>query len=356
MDEPLAGGETETILAALADSETAISDKHDQKGLALHVSLADIRPELRARAALLGLLLLPFNERRLRAAGRATRLLRGMHTRKLHYEQRDIDGPNGGKLRLCIYTPHQPRPGVPGLLWMHGGGYAIGAPEQGEAFIRRFIEASGCVVVAPDYTLSIDAPYPAALEDCYAALLWLKANAGKYGVRTDQLMVGGDSAGGGLAAALSLYARDRGEVAIAFQMPLYPMLDDRMDTESARDNNAPAWNSKSSEAAWRLYLDKRFGTNDVPAYAAPARAADLGGLPPACFYVGSLEPFRDEAKTYAERLQKSGVRVRFRVFDGCFHAFDMLCGRTAVAREATAFLLDAFRHASAHCFAEQPVR
>src|SRR5690606_30824760 len=132
---------------------------------------------------------------------------------------------------------------VPGVLWIHGGGYAQGVPEMSHDMYRQLIGTRDCVIVAPDYRLSIDAPYPAALEDCYEVLLWMKDHAQELGIRSDQLMVGGESAGGGLTAALAMYARDRGEVNLAFQMPLYPMIDDRMVTESAGDNNAYVWNS-----------------------------------------------------------------------------------------------------------------
>jgi len=231
-------------------------------------------------------------------------------------------------------------------------GYAIGAPEQDEGFIQRFIGESGAVVVSPDYTLSVDRPYPAALNDCYAALLWLRDNGGRYGMREDQIFVGGDSAGGGLAAALSLYARDRGEVNIAFQMLLYPMLDDRL-TESSRDNAAPVWNTESNENGWMLYLGDLYGTDCVPAYAAPGRAKDYSGLPPACSFVGSLEPFRDETAAYIENLRKAGVTAEFKVFDGCFHAFDLICGKSQVGREAAAFLMESYRYAAGNYFAEQ---
>mgnify|MGYP001125490301 CR=1 FL=1 len=122
----------------------------------------------------------------------------------------------------------------------------------------------------------------------------MKAHAQELGIRDDQIMVGGDSAGGGLAAALTLYARDQQDVAIAFQMPIYPMLDDRMETESAQNNDMPVWNSKSNALAWRLYLAGLFGTDHVPPYAAPARADRYEDLPPTVTFVGDLEPFRDE--------------------------------------------------------------
>ncbi len=313
-----------------------------------------IHPELRKTGIFIRFVLPSFTERKFHMAKTMIRFMKGKYRSGLKYEQEYIPRVDGSRLRVCVYSPLSPSTNVPGLLWIHGGGYALGTPEQDELFIKRFVEASGCVVVSPDYRLSVDAPYPAALEDCYAALLWLKKHGGDYGMRDDQIMIGGDSAGGGLTAAVSLYARDKNEVAIAFQMPLYPMLDDRMNTPSARDNDAPLWNSKSNDISWRLYLGDLFGKPDVPAYAAPARAEDLRNLPPTCSFVGSIEPFRDEAVAYLEKLHASGVPVHYKVFKGCFHAFDIVCAKSSVAREAADFLMGSFRYAVDHYFAKQP--
>jgi acetyl esterase/lipase len=192
-------------------------------------------------------------------------------------------------------------------------------------------------------------PYPAALEDCCAALLWLRENGGRYGMRPDQVFIGGSSAGGGLTAALSLYARDAG-IPVAFQMPLYPMLDDR-PTPSNTGNTAPLWNSKSNARGWRLYLGGLYGQPQVPAYAAPARAETWAGLPPTCTFVGDIEPFFDETTAYADNLRRNGIPVHFKIFPGCFHAFDLVCPNTQVAKEAADFLEEAFRYAVGHYFA-----
>jgi len=254
-------------------------------------------------------------------------------------------------LKPSIWTEKQED--VPGVLWLHGGGYAIGTPEQAAGKAKCLINASPCIVVAPDYRLSPEAPYPAALEDGYQALLWMKNNAGALGIRENQLMVGGDSAGGGLTAALTLYARDKDEVAIAFQMPLYPMLDDRMETESARNNNAPVWNTKSNFNAWKLYLGDLFGSSDVPVYAAPARAVDYSNLPPTVTFVGELEPFRDETMHYVQHLREAGVPVEFDLYQGCYHAFDQVCPRAKVSKEAINFLLNSFKYAVENYYAKQ---
>jgi len=155
----------------------------------------------------------------------------------------------------------------------------------------------------------------------------------------------------GSTAAVCLYARDKGEVNIAFQLPLYPMLDDRMITASSQNNDAPVWNTASNEAAWALYLE---GVEDVPAYAAPARAEDLRGLPPVCTYVGTIEPFHDETVDFVDRLREQGVAVAFKEYEGCFHAFDMMGAGTKVGKDARAFLLENFRAAQSRYFASDP--
>lgn len=268
-----------------------------------------MHPELRLAGSLARLLLPDFSEGLFKVSNLILETFgRGVDlTEEADYEEIYIDREDGSKLRLCVYTPEVKRENVPGLLWIHGGGYAMGIPEQDYAFIENFVAASGCVVAAPDYTNSTAAPYPAALNDCYAALLWLRDNGGRFGMRPDQVFVGGDSAGGGLTAAVCLLARDLGEVSVAFQMPLYPMLDDRMTTASSQNNDAPIWSSQSNEAAWKLYLGEDYGTDAVSKYAAPARETDYRGLPPALTYVGTVEPFTDETIRFVEDLRAAGV-------------------------------------------------
>ena len=171
---------------------------------------------------------------------------------KIKCEQIKIPRADGSELRLCVYSPREREGEMPGLLWIHGGGYAMGIPEQDHGFVRSFVGATGCVMVVPDYKKSLYAPFPAALEDCYLALLWLKENGEKYGMRRDKIFVGGNSAGGGMTAALTLYARDRGEVNIAFQMPLYPMLDarPRLQKTTTRPSGTRSRTSPRGSSIW----------------------------------------------------------------------------------------------------------
>ena len=317
-------------------------------------------PELRAAGVLLRLLLPAFHKPAFRLSNRALSLGKGRRARGMRCGEVFIPRPSGsaarGPLRLRVYRPLEEGAARPGILWLHGGGYALGIPEQDEGFIRGFVHGRGCAVVAPDYCLSLRAPYPAALEDAYLALEWLRDNATALNVRPDQLMAGGDSSGGGLCAALAVHARDRGGPVLAFQMPLYPMLDDRMATPSARDNDAPVWNTRSNRNAWKLYLGALYGTEAVPPAAAPGRLKDFSGLPPAFTYVGSLEPFRDEALAYVEGLKAAGVPAECAVFQGCFHGFDILLPRSTPARRARALLMERFDYAAAQYFARQPER
>ena len=268
---------------------------------------------------------------------------------------RRVSIPAGGhQLRLLVLRPlNQGENEVPGVLWLHGGGYRHGSAK--DVFVTRalsLVVKFGMVLVAPDYRLSGKHPYPAGLYDCYAALLWLKEHAGELKVRSDQIMVGGESAGGGLTAALCMLAHDRGDVNIAFQMPLYPMLDDR-DTDSSRDNHARNWNTKKNHKAWKLYLRDAYGMDLVPCYAAPARREDFSGLPPCYTYVGDIEPFYDETLAYVRRLQEAGIRAEADVWPDWFHAYDILFPAKKESREAIARFEEKVAWAIAHDFAPQ---
>ena len=212
----------------------------------------------------------------------------------------------------------------PALLWIHGGGYVIGEAAQDDLLCRRFATEVGATVVSVDYRLAPEHPYPAPVEDCYAALAWL---AGLPSVDPARVAVGGASAGGGLAATLALLARDRGEIAVAAQLLVYPMIDDRTVDRVGLDNPGHRlWNQSSNRFGWRAYL----GGAD-PEVAVPARRADLAGLPPAWIGVGTLDLFHDEDLAYAERLREAGVPCEVMVVDGAFHGFDGIAPKAEVS-------------------------
>ena len=258
-----------------------------------------------------------------------------------------------GSIPALLLDPKGETPnGAAGVLWVHGGGYATGMKEM--VHMSRAVElvkSRGAVVLSPGYRLSPFAPYPAALDDCYAALCYLKENSAALGVRSDQLMVGGESAGGGLTAAVCIKARDTGDVDVAFQMPLYPMLDDR-DTDSSRDNHGRVWNTRRNHLAWRLYL-RGVDRAHLPPYAAPARLDDFAGLPPAYSFVGDGEPFYTETVSYFDRLREAGIWAELDVYHTDMHAFDMMQPRAALSTQAAEAFLKSFDYAREHFFAPQ---
>jgi acetyl esterase/lipase len=268
-------------------------------------------------------------------------LLRGKNIRGLVCWERHIPSRNDGPpIRVRIYRPSAAAGPLPVMLYFHGGGYVHGVPEQFGSSIKDFIETEPCIIVAPDYRKAVQWPYPAAFDDCYDTLLWIRDHAVSLGGRADRFIVSGHSAGGGLAAAVSLKATDTGDATIAFQMPLYPMIDDRRNSASAVGNNAPVWDEKANRLAWSRYLD---GVENVTPYAAPARCTDYTKLPPTITFVGSLEPFRDETKTYVEKLRRANVPVEFEIFDGAFHGFDLMVPDAPISRRANRFLMENFR-------------
>lgn len=262
-------------------------------------------------------------------------------------EDRTVPGPEGGPdVRLRTYRPQGEDDPRPGLYWIHGGGMVIGAPEMDDAMLVELVERLGLVAVSVDYRLAPEHPYPAPVEDCYAGLAWTGANAAELGIDPARLAVGGASAGGGLAAATVLLARDRGGPAIVFQLLVCPMLDDRDSTPSSRAfADAVVWDRSANLFGWTALLGDRVGADDVPPYAAPARATDLSGLPPAFVDVGELELFRDECADYALRLAQAGVSTEFHLYPGAFHGFDIMVPGAALSARAKETRVAALRRA-----------
>ena len=223
---------------------------------------------------------------------------------------------------------------APGVVMIHGGGFVIGSVETEHAGAAAMAIDSGAVVVSVDYRLAPEHPYPAGVHDCYAALTYLHAEADALGVDPARVALAGASAGGGLAAATALLARDRGGPAVCFQLLQIPELDDRFETGSMKTFvDTPLWNRPLAEQSWQAYLGPLYGAADVPAYAAPARAADLSGLPPAYISTAENDPLRDEGITYALRLLQAGVSVELHQFPGTFHG-SALVTSAAVSRRS----------------------
>ncbi|MFI8827020.1 alpha/beta hydrolase [Streptomyces sp. NPDC053431] len=228
-------------------------------------------------------------------------------------EVEDLTVPADPDVPVRVYRPRGARGAV---VWLHGGGYVMGDPHTEHPWATRIAAGSGAVVVSVGYRLAPEHPYPAALDDAYAVLEWTVAHAAALGVDPDRIAVGGHSAGGGLAAAVALRARDEGGPAIRFQLLNQPQLDDRQETWSQRHFTDTPWITRDKTAAsWRHYLGGRPATP----YAAPARAEDLGGLPPAYIATAELCPNRDEDIDYALRLMRAGVSVELHQWPGTFH-------------------------------------
>ena len=237
---------------------------------------------------------------------------------------RKAPGPAGApEVFVRIYQPTDRPATLPALLWIHGGGYVLGSVERDDLLAKHLARVGQCVVASVEYRLAPEHPFPAPVEDCYAALKWLSAHSAEFGVNKSRIAIGGASAGGGLAAGLALLARDRAEVEVAFQLLIYPMIDDRnIAPASATVPDAFVWSRENNRMGWRALLGREPGGADVSPYAAAARATDLRGLPPAYIPVGDLDLFLDENITYAQRLLAAGVPTELHVYPGAFHGFN----------------------------------
>jgi acetyl esterase/lipase len=247
-------------------------------------------------------------------------------------ERRDHAVPGRPSVSVRVHRPKGASGALPCVYWMHGGGLILGNNKQDDLRFDRWCPQLGCVGVSVEYRLAPESRYPEPLEDCYAGLRWVRDNAAALGVDARRIGIGGASAGGGLAAGLALLARDRAEIALAFQALIYPMLDDRMVTASSQWID-PVWPPSANRYGWRSYLGE-LGDAAVPAYAAPARASDLSRLPRTFISVGALDGFSDEDIDYAARLRRAGVATELHVYPGAPHGFDGLAAGTAIAKRA----------------------
>lgn len=241
---------------------------------------------------------------------------------------------DGAHVPVSIVHRKDRVPSSPVILYVHGGGMMMGNRWSGADVIFDWVQHYNAVVATVEYRLAPEHPYPAPQEDCYAALVWLEANSRRLGINVEAGILAGISAGGGLAAAVALMARDRGGPQMSGQLLLAPMLDDRNDTVSAQQFPRGMWSRQENELGWRALLGPLHGTGDIPYYAAPARCEDLTGLPPACIDVGSAEVFRDEAVAYASKLWAAGCQAELHVWSGGFHGFQTF-DHTALARASS---------------------
>lgn len=249
-------------------------------------------------------------------------------------ENSDIPGPEGAPdVTVRIYTPKSSGTPLPAVVYFHGGAFVIGDLYTEEHRCLRLAADGGCVVVSVDYRLAPENPFPAGVEDCYTALVWVAAHGAELGVDVDRIAVGGASAGGALSAAVALMARDRGTVPLALQVLIYPVIDDRMETPSMRAFSAtPVWNSVSNSQMWDHYLGVK--RDYVSNYAAPGRCTDLSDLPPAYVMTAEFDPLRDEGIVYAQRLLQAGIPTELHCFNGACHGFDLLAPAIELSRRA----------------------
>jgi acetyl esterase/lipase len=240
-------------------------------------------------------------------------------------EQR-IPGLNDApEVRALVYRPLSSNSLMPVLLHFHGGGLVFGSPEARHAVSVELATTFGCLVISVDYRLAPDTSYPGAIEDGYSALKWLHENASALNIDQARITAIGESAGGGLAAALTILARDRGEYSIASQVLTYPMLDDRPSTTRGFPTIGKyIWTRENNRFGWTSYLGAMFDSDSVPPSAAPARCKNFKKLPPAYIACGNLDLFVVENMAYARGLVRSGIPVELRVYSGAFHGFDLL--------------------------------
>jgi len=254
----------------------------------------------------------------------------------------------GSELGVMIYRPRRLAGPLPCIFHIHGGGYVTGSASRMEPIHRKLCDSAECAIVSIDYRLAPETPAPGPLEDCYAGLKWLYAAAEGLGIDTKRIGVMGESAGGGLAAALALLARDRGEYSLAFQHLIYPMLDDRtcVTPDPHPFTGEFIWTPKSNTFGWASLLGVAPGSTGVSEYAAPARASDLTKLPRTFISTGALDLFLEEDIEYARRLMRCGVPVELHVYPGAYHGFD-LAPDARVSKQAQRDSVDALRRSMA---------
>ncbi|MBW4084077.1 alpha/beta hydrolase [Paenibacillus sp. S150] len=255
-----------------------------------------------------------------------------------------ISGYKNGKLDLTLFEPAGIGTNAPCLIYLHGGAFALQAAPSHIHLVREYALKTPCKLIFVDYRLAPKYPFPYGVEDCYAAFEWVCEHAETLGVDTNRIAVGGDSAGGALAAAVTLLARDRKAPRICFQLLLYPVTDARQDTESIKEFvDTPLWNSRLNEKMWKLYLKDGVGAGKRE-YASPMEAASFENLPDAFVEITEFDCLRDEGIHYAEALRKSGIPVEIHYTKGTIHGYDV-AEKSEIVRQSVERRIEALRRA-----------
>lgn len=305
-----------------------------------------VNPDLRSIAVLLPNFVRPWTRNVLQAALKRMKpkIPEGMRVATYHVPATDT----GPSIRLLAFDRGETAGIRPALIWMHGGGYVIGTPEQDLDLMRILLDRLDVTIISIDYRLAPEHPFPAPLDDCHDAFCWIVAHADKLGIDPDRLIVGGQSAGGGLAAALVQRAVDSGPVQPVFQLLVYPMLD---AMTVARSDHAGTgwfmWTPASNQFGWKSYLGSDPRSGHYPAYAVPATRGDLRGMPPAWIGVGTLDLFYAENRSYAERLNEAGVACELYIEEGAYHGFDLVCPTATATKRFYGSMLSALEGAIA---------
>ncbi|GAB5554948.1 MAG: hypothetical protein Sapg2KO_45390 [Saprospiraceae bacterium] len=271
------------------------------------------------------------------------RLTKGQKVKEAINETHHVSSNHtkGLKIRTRVFRPKGTSKEIlPAMIYFHGGGYMMGIPEMANVFYEDVLKRRKVAIFSPDYRLSPKDPFPAGFNDCYDVLLWMRDNAKELNIDPNNIIIAGHSAGGGMAAAITLKVRDTKIIKPSFQMPIYPMLDHRMITGSSKMQGSTMWDANINARAWGLYLRNIEG--NIPAYASPSLNEDYRGFPPTISFVGDLEPFYDENVAYIEALKKASIPVKFRVFKGGYHGFEVGSPKATISIEANEFQLSAF--------------
>jgi acetyl esterase/lipase len=259
--------------------------------------------------------------------------------KNVNMEDRVIAGPAGDQ-KIRIYTAKKASKPAPALVYIHGGGMILGGIEGEAANAQMFCAETGATVISVDYRKAPEFPYPCGADDCYSAAKWVFDNAGELGIDKDNIGIYGGSAGGGLTLAVVLMARDRKTMKFKYMMPIYPMIDDRNETSSSHEiTEIGIWDRAGNIEAWDWYL----GGKPADDYAAPARAKDVSGLPPAFIDVGEMDLFRDEDTLFAQRLIQSGVACEFRIYPGAYHGSEVFAPEAELSKRIWAGRVDALK-------------